>query len=250
MDGDIYDGDKYEGIAWFCDSCGVLLNKQDGFSDIYGSWTCAECGYNNSITEDDIIDNNDDVAYKIGKTIGQGLVGVVSGILSSAINPNKNELENNNEDETYEDDENEEYNDNNEVNYIVQNEKIENSKENKKRDANVFCICFVSMMLVFVFFYYMAFVPKKGETQITINSKDYIGVNYKEVEEKFREMGFTDIICVPKENLIFGWINKEGETEEISVNGDNKFYKGDIFSKNAKVVINYHSFKNKKWVYK
>lgn len=29
--------------AWFCDSCGVLLNRQDGFSDSYDSWTCTEC---------------------------------------------------------------------------------------------------------------------------------------------------------------------------------------------------------------
>ncbi|MBQ0084335.1 MAG: hypothetical protein KBS52_06185 [Clostridiales bacterium] len=57
MDKDIYDGDKFEGVAWFCDECGALLNKQPGFSDVCGSWVCTECGYYNEITEDNIISN-------------------------------------------------------------------------------------------------------------------------------------------------------------------------------------------------
>ena len=56
MDDDIYDGDNYDGVAWYCDKCGALLNRQYGFSDNYGSWTCTECWHTNSITEDDIIE--------------------------------------------------------------------------------------------------------------------------------------------------------------------------------------------------
>jgi DNA-directed RNA polymerase subunit RPC12/RpoP len=56
VDDDVYDGDAYEGVAWFCDNCGALLNKQSGFSDSYGSWVCTECGHRNGTTEDDIID--------------------------------------------------------------------------------------------------------------------------------------------------------------------------------------------------
>ncbi len=61
MDDDVYDGDEYEGVAWFCDNCGALLNKQDDFSDSYGSWICTQCGYSNGITDDDIIDKEDDL---------------------------------------------------------------------------------------------------------------------------------------------------------------------------------------------
>lgn len=58
MDDDIYEGDSYEGVAWFCDGCGTLLNRQSGFSDSYGSWVCTECGCQNGTTEDDIIDES------------------------------------------------------------------------------------------------------------------------------------------------------------------------------------------------
>lgn len=62
MDDDVYDGDRYEGVAWFCDECGALLNKQSGFSDIYDSWTCTNCYHTNGTTEDDIFDSEE--AYK------------------------------------------------------------------------------------------------------------------------------------------------------------------------------------------
>ena len=58
MDDDVYEGDSYEGVAWFCDGCGALLNRQSGFSDSYGHWTCTECGHRNGTTEDDIIDDS------------------------------------------------------------------------------------------------------------------------------------------------------------------------------------------------
>lgn len=55
MDDDVYNGESFEGVAWCCDSCGALLNRQCGFSDSYGSWTCTECGHHNRISEDDIV---------------------------------------------------------------------------------------------------------------------------------------------------------------------------------------------------
>jgi len=35
--------------VWFCDECGELLNKQTGFSDVDGAWTCTECFHENEI---------------------------------------------------------------------------------------------------------------------------------------------------------------------------------------------------------
>lgn len=59
MDDDVYDGDTFEGIAWYCDDCGALLNRQSGFSNRCGSWTCKKCGHSNSISEDEIISNDE-----------------------------------------------------------------------------------------------------------------------------------------------------------------------------------------------
>lgn len=58
MDDDVYNGEKFKGVAWYCDNCGALLNRQPGFSDTCGSWCCTECGHRNGITEDDIINEN------------------------------------------------------------------------------------------------------------------------------------------------------------------------------------------------
>ena len=55
MDEDVYEGDTFEGVAWYCDVCGALLNRQTGFSDSYGSWECTNCGHRNCTTEADII---------------------------------------------------------------------------------------------------------------------------------------------------------------------------------------------------
>lgn len=44
---------------WYCDSCGAFLNSQSGFTVSSGIWTCEECGYENDVTEDNIVDGND-----------------------------------------------------------------------------------------------------------------------------------------------------------------------------------------------
>ncbi|SCW45309.1 hypothetical protein SAMN02910456_01186 [Ruminococcaceae bacterium YRB3002] len=51
---DIYDGERFPGVIWFCDECDDCLSLQDGFSDLNDKWICEHCGYENSITEDDI----------------------------------------------------------------------------------------------------------------------------------------------------------------------------------------------------
>ena len=121
------------------------------------------------------------------------------------------------------------------------------SQKDKKGNAITLCICFGIMILLMCFSLFMAYwysTPKAGEVKVTVDPKNYIGVNYEEVEEKFEDMGFTNVKSVPKEDLITGWINKEGETDKITINNDS-FKKDEIFSEDAEVVITYHSFKEK-----
>ena len=49
------EGDVFGDIVWYCDSCGAVLNTQEGFTEYEGVWTCSECGYENSVTENDIV---------------------------------------------------------------------------------------------------------------------------------------------------------------------------------------------------
>ncbi len=60
MDDDIYSGDRFDGVAWYCDDCGALLNRQLGFSDSCDTWTCDECGHINRISEDAILNADED----------------------------------------------------------------------------------------------------------------------------------------------------------------------------------------------
>lgn len=39
---------------YYCTNCGAVLNKQEGFTEMGTTWTCEECGFENSITEKDI----------------------------------------------------------------------------------------------------------------------------------------------------------------------------------------------------
>ncbi|MDR0200369.1 MAG: hypothetical protein LBI43_07345 [Streptococcaceae bacterium] len=41
---------------WTCDGCGANLNVQNGFSCSTGSWECTECGFDNDVSEANIID--------------------------------------------------------------------------------------------------------------------------------------------------------------------------------------------------
>lgn len=52
--------ERFPGIDWYCDVCGAFLNEQEGFNDSMSSWSCTECGCDNSITEEDIIYDTDE----------------------------------------------------------------------------------------------------------------------------------------------------------------------------------------------
>lgn len=45
---------------WYCDQCNTLLNVQPGFTTVTGSWTCAECGFENDVTSGNIISDDED----------------------------------------------------------------------------------------------------------------------------------------------------------------------------------------------
>lgn len=42
-------------IVWYCDGCDAELNRQAGFTTATGTWTCAKCGYENDVTDDNIL---------------------------------------------------------------------------------------------------------------------------------------------------------------------------------------------------
>ena len=80
-----------------------------------------------------------------------------------------------------------------------------------------------------------------GENQIRINfeSSDYYGKDHKEVVDELKAIGFTNITEQPLYDIELG-ITKEGSADYVSINGSTDYQKGDIFNKDAAVIVPYH----------
>ena len=84
-----------------------------------------------------------------------------------------------------------------------------------------------------------------GEVKSPSWSSIMKGQDYKSVVEKFREEGFTNIKLEKIEDLVLGWLTKEGEVEEVSVGGDFDYSSDEWVSADTEVIIRYHAFPEK-----
>ena len=81
-----------------------------------------------------------------------------------------------------------------------------------------------------------------GEAKTPSGSVIMKGRAYEDVVEDFEENGFTNIKLEKIDDLIMGWLTKEGEVEEVSVGGD-VGYSPDVWvSADTEVIIKYHVF--------
>lgn len=78
--------------------------------------------------------------------------------------------------------------------------------------------------------------------KVNKSSDEIIGENYQTVIPELKEAGFTNIDTKELDDLITGWLTKDGEIEEIKINGKTEFGANDSFKKDSKVVITYHTF--------
>lgn len=79
----------------------------------------------------------------------------------------------------------------------------------------------------------------ENEARVPISSSNCKYKNYKEIEEQFKNAGFTNITTSILYDIFWG-ITSEGEVEEVSINGSTDFTRGNVFDKNASIVITYH----------
>ena len=75
-----------------------------------------------------------------------------------------------------------------------------------------------------------------------MDASAYKGDNYKDVEQSFIAAGFENVQVSGMDDLVTGWITKEGSVEKIYINGNSEFSKGEKFPQDATVIISYHSF--------
>lgn len=81
-----------------------------------------------------------------------------------------------------------------------------------------------------------------NEIKLTTSAKELKKENFFDVETRLKKEGFENIELKEDPDLVTGWITKEGDVEKVSINGVTDFETGDVFDKDAKVVIIYHVF--------
>ncbi len=122
-------------------------------------------------------------------------------------------------------------------------------KEKKRNDKTVFlCIGLLMLMSLFSFgmarYYEEAAKPNENEICIPFSSNDLEGENFELVISDLENAGFSNITTKTLADLVTGFITKEGSVESVSINGDSEFDEEDIFPKDAKVVVIYHTFED------
>lgn len=245
MDDDIYEGDTYEGVAWYCDECGALLNRQEGFSDSYESWTCTECGHTNGTTEDDIYDSKDDYERQQEKD-------------NALICPNCGEnltdqfcFDEYSDDWTCTECGAHLHHDYSDDPYIIVDDD-QDDDDDEEHDSfsrpssrsNSTAHSTVSSQ------------PKKVKRSfskklkrllfripITYAPDELIGLNYKDVVARLEDAGFTYIRAMGTEDLELSAIAEENNVYEISVSGETTFDSRAKFSHNIEIIVKYHKLK-------
>lgn len=70
---------------------------------------------------------------------------------------------------------------------------------------------------------------------------NYERKDYKAVETVLRSAGFTNIRCVPLNDLSFGVLYKPGMVASLTINGKDNISATRKYPKDAQIVISYHS---------
>ncbi len=72
--------------------------------------------------------------------------------------------------------------------------------------------------------------------------------DYREVEKKFKDAGFTNVSIKKIEDAKPDgiWV-KAGQVKDVYIGGDSSFYSDDEFDKKAEVVIEYHTYPSVKY---
>lgn len=81
-----------------------------------------------------------------------------------------------------------------------------------------------------------------GRAKVPSGILDYEKKSYMAIESLFRAAGFTNIRCVPLNDLRAGIIKKPDMVESITINGKNIYSGGKKYPPDSAVVITYHSY--------
>lgn len=82
----------------------------------------------------------------------------------------------------------------------------------------------------------------EGQAKTPSASSAQKGRNYQDVIKDFESKGFTNIQVEPIDDLVTGWLTKDGEVEKVSVDGDKDYSPDRWYPNDVEVIITYHTF--------
>jgi hypothetical protein len=81
--------------------------------------------------------------------------------------------------------------------------------------------------------------------KVSSSSDKLVGENNQTVISELETIGFTNIKTVVLDDLVTGWLTKDGEVEQVEINGKTEFSAHTSFPKDAEIIITYHTFSKK-----
>lgn len=81
-----------------------------------------------------------------------------------------------------------------------------------------------------------------GKINLPMSSNELKDTNYQDVVAKFENAGFTNVQTKVIDDLVFGWLTKDGEIEEVLVDGYATFSTDSRYPADIEIVVSYHTF--------
>lgn len=86
---------------------------------------------------------------------------------------------------------------------------------------------------------------RDGQVQVPFAASNMKGRDYQDVINEFEKQGFTNIRTEKIEDLIIGFLTKDGEVEQVSVGGNIDYPSDKWVYADVEVIITYHTFPSK-----
>lgn len=116
----------------------------------------------------------------------------------------------------------------------------------EKKNNRISFLIGLSVILFILFFGIMGIIESTpdsdGNIRLPYVLSDYNDENYEDVINKLEDAGFTNIKAIASEDLILGWLNKEGEVASLTVGGLKEFETSDRYPIDIEIIIEYHTF--------
>jgi hypothetical protein len=77
---------------------------------------------------------------------------------------------------------------------------------------------------------------------LPFSSKEISKQNYKDIVKKLKKAGFTNIKTEKIDDLVFGWLKKDGTIDQVKVDGITDFKKNEKINKDTEIIVSYHTF--------